>query len=163
MAGWDLDGPEAKKFYGVWRLNILLAHNLPRATHRYFLPLLAPGSVSARGEIAARFIKFFRGLRSAPSHEVVTAALLLARDQRTTLAQNIAYIERLTGQDAWAASPELVRSIVMEREAAAPAPEDAWRLPYLVKLLEQRHRLHTQGMEKEEERVQQLLESLCIS
>ena len=40
LAGWDLDGPEAKKFYGVWMLNILLSHILPRAAHRYFLPLL---------------------------------------------------------------------------------------------------------------------------
>ena len=162
LAGWDLDGPEAKMFYGVWRLNILLSHNLPRATHRYFLPLLAPGSVSARGEIASRFVKFFRGLRSAPSHEVVTAALLLARDQRTMLARNITYIERLTGQDAWAASPDLVRSIAMGREAVAPAPEDAWRLPYLAKRLEQRQQLHSLGMDKEEESVQQLIQSLCI-
>ena len=85
LAGWDLDGPEAKKLYGVWRLNILLVHNLPRTTHSYFLPLLAP----ARGDIAARFLKFFRGLRSTPSHEVVTAAQLLARDQRTILYKTL--------------------------------------------------------------------------
>ena len=48
LAGWDLEGPEAKKFYGVWRLNVLLTHNVPRATHNYFLPLLAPGAELAR-------------------------------------------------------------------------------------------------------------------
>ena len=79
------------------------------------------------------------------------------------LARNIAYIERLTGQDAWAASPDMVRSIAIKREAVAPAPEDAWRLPYLAKLLEQRQQLHSLGMDKEEEKVQQLIESLCIS
>ena len=42
----------------------------------------------------------------------------------------------------------------MEREAVAPAPEDAWPLPYLEKLMEQRHQLHTLGMEQEKERVQ---------
>ena len=47
LAGWDLEGAEAQKFYGVWRLNVVLTHNLPRATHRYFLPMLAPGAVSA--------------------------------------------------------------------------------------------------------------------
>ena len=53
LAGWDLDGPQAKMFYEVWRLNILLSQILPMATHRrYFLPFLAPGSLSARGEIA---------------------------------------------------------------------------------------------------------------
>ena len=51
----------------------------------------------------------------------------------------------------------------MEREVVAPAPEDAWRLPYLAKLLEQRQQLHSLGTDKEEERVQHLIESLCIS
>ena len=61
LAGWELEGAEAQKFYGVWRLNVVLTHNLPRGTHRYFLPMLAPGAVSARGQILSRFVKFFRG------------------------------------------------------------------------------------------------------
>jgi hypothetical protein len=163
LAGWDLEGAEAQKFFGVWRLNVLLTHKLPRATHRYFLPLLAPGAIYARAEVLARFIKFFRGLRAAPSHEVVSAALLLARDMRSTLAKNIAYVEKVTGQDAWAASPQLVRTLAMERETVAPPDEDAWRLPYLSKLLEQRVQLHILGMKEEEEIVQSLIDSLCIS
>ena len=163
LAGWQLAGPEAHKFYGVWRLNILLTHNVPRATHRYFLPLLAPGAVSAKAEIMARFVKFFRGLRAAPSHEVVSAALLLARDMRTTLAKNIAYVETLTGQDAWAASPQLVRGIIMKTETVAPPPQDTWRLPYLAKLLQQRETLHSMGMDEEEETVQGLIDTLCTS
>ena len=162
LAGWDLEGPEAQRFYGVWRLNILLSHNLPRATHHYFLPLLAPGAVSAKAEIIARFVKFFRGLRAAPSHEVVSAALVLARDMRSTLARNLAFVERVTGQDAWAASPRLVRSIVMENETVKPPLEDIWRVKYLDKLLGQREQLHSLGMEEEEEQVQLLIESLCV-
>ena len=123
----------------------------------------APGSVSAWGEKATRFVKFFRGLWSAPSPQVLTAALLLARNQRTTLAHTIVYIERLTGQDSWAASQNLVKGIVIECEAVAPAPEDAWPLPYLEKFMEQRHQLHTLGIEQEKGRVQQLIEWLCIS
>ena len=105
LAGWELDGAEAQKCYGVWRLNVLLTHNLPRATHRFFLPMLAPGAVSAKGEILSRFVSFFRGLRTAPSHKVVTAALLLAMDRRTTLARNIAYVESQTG-------PSLVKKLL---------------------------------------------------
>ena len=163
LAGWDLDGPEAHKFYGVWRLNTLLAHNLPRGTHRCFLPLLAPGSVSAKAEIASRFVRFFHGLRAAPSHEVVTAALLQARDLRTTLGRNIAYVERLTGRDIWTVAPGHVRSILMETESVTPDPQTAWRLPYLTKLMIHRGELHSQGMVAEEERVQTLINSLCVS
>ena len=65
--------------------------------------------------------------------------------------------------DTWVASPELVRSIVMEQETIATAPEDIWRLPYLVKLPALRLQLYTLEMEKEEERAEQLIKSLCIS
>ena len=59
---------------------------------------------------------------------MVSAALLLARNRRTTLAQNIGCV---TGQDAWAASPQQVCSIAVERETVVPQEEDKWRLPYL--------------------------------
>ena len=81
---------------------------------------------------------------------MVRAALLVARDMRTTLAKNIAYVER-------------VRFLAMERETVVPPDEDAWRLTYMSKLLEQRVRLHTLGMKEEEEILQSLLDSLCIS
>ena len=142
---------------------MLLSHNLPRETHRYFLPMLAPGAVSAKVEILSRFVSFFRSLRAAPSHEVVSATLLLARDRRTTLARNIAFVQSQTGQDPWTASPQLIRSVITQRECVEPPSEDAWRLPYLAKLLAQREQLHTLGMEEEETRVQLLIDSLCKS
>ena len=163
LAGWELGGAEAYKFYGVWRLNMLLAHNLPRETHRFFLPMLAPEAVSAKGEILARSVAFFQGRRTAPNHEVVTANLLLARHRRSMLVRNIAYVMSQSGQDPWMASPQLDRSVVMKPEAVEPPPENAWRLPYLAKLLAQREQLHTLSMEEEEGKVQQLIDSLCKS
>ena len=94
---------------------------------------------------------------------MVCAALLTARDARTTLGKNISYLERLSRQDVWAASPTLVRTTIMERETVAPPPEDVWRLPFLSKLLEQREKLHWVGMDREEERVQELIDLLCKS
>ena len=67
------------------------------------------------------------------------------------------------GQDARAASPQLVRTLAMEREMVVPPDEDACRLTYLSKLLEQSVQLHTLGMKEEEEIVQSLIDSLCIS
>jgi hypothetical protein len=160
LAGWDLGGPEAHKFYGVCRINVLLTHNLPRGTHWYFLPLLTPGAVTAKTEILARFTRLFRSLRNAPSHEVVTAALLCARHKRTTLGKNIAFIEELTGRDIWGISPDLVRNILAQLETVSPPPEDTWRLPYLEKLLMQREELHVMGMEEE---LQEIINSLCTS
>jgi hypothetical protein len=45
---------------------------------------------------------------AAPSHEVVTAALLQAMDRRSTLGKNIAMVEEENGQNVWTASPDLV-------------------------------------------------------
>ena len=163
LAGWDLAGPEATKFYNVATISIKEAWNVPRATHRYFLPVLAPSFVPARAEVLARFVRFFRSLRTAPSHEVTTAALLLARDMRSTLAKNLAYVEELTGQDPWTASPELIRQLVTRKEAVAPPPQSAWRLPYLTKLLQQRQELHYRGLKEAEEEMQELINAICIN
>ena len=106
------------------------------------------------------FVSFFWGHRTAPRHEVVTAALLLARDRRTTLARNISYVASQTYRDPWTASPQLVRSVIQQREAVELPPEEAWRLPYMAKLLSQ---LHTLALKDEEARVQLLIDSLCKS
>ena len=51
----------------------------------------------------------------------------------------------------------------MEREVVEPPLQDTWRLPYLAKLMRQRQQLHSLGLKVEEERVQQLINSLCIN
>ena len=108
-------------------------------------------------------MKFFRSLRAAPSHEVSTAALLSARDRRTTLGRNIALVEELSGQDVWAASPDRVQSALIEHETVAPSQEDIWRLSYLVKLLKQRQELHLRGMKEAEEELHGVIDSLCTT
>ena len=91
------------------------------------------------------------------------AVLLLARDLRTTVGRNLALVEELSGQDVWAASPERVRAILMERETVSAPTEDKWRLPYLSKLLSQRAELRSKGMKEEEEQLQGVINSLCTS
>ena len=92
-----------------------------------------------------------------------TAALLSARDRRTTLGRNIALVEELSGQDVWAASPDRVLSALIEHETVAPPLEDIWRLLYLVKLLKQREELHLMGMKEAEEKLQGVIYSLCTT
>ena len=82
---------------------------------------------------------------------------------RSTLAKNLAYVEELTGQDPWTASPELIRQLVTRKEAVAPPPQSAWRLPYLSKLLQQRQELHYRGLKEAEEEVQELIDAICIN
>ena len=114
----------------------------------------------------AIFVTFFRGLRAAPIHEVVMAALLLARDRRMTLAKNIIFLESQTGQDPRTASRQLVWSVLLQRKAVEPPPKETWRLPYLGQLgnlLAQRDPLHNLGLKEKEARVQLLIDSICKS
>ena len=51
----------------------------------------------------------------------------------------------------------------MKRETVARPPDYAWWLPFFFKLVEQRKKLHWMGMDRGEERVQELINSLCNS
>ena len=151
--------------YNVWAVNVKLAWGVPRATRTYILQqCLAPGSTSAKTEILARFVGFFRGLRKSSSHEVRTVALMAARDMRTCLGRNLRVVEELSGGlDPWVASTSTVRSVLSAREAVS-VPEGAeFRLPYLLRLLEHRQELHYHGLQGDEEDVQRLIDSLCVN
>ena len=135
----------------------------PRGTHKYLLQqCLAPGAASARTEVLARFCGFFTGLRNSPSPEVRTVALLCARDLRTTTGQNIRVVEEASGLSVWSSTTRQVRKAVREREAVPVPPQDAWRVPYLRKLLEQRIQHYYSGDKEKEDRVQTLIDSLCV-
>ena len=71
-------------------------------------------------------------------------------------------LERETGGLTWAAPTKKIREELDNRKPVVPA-EDAWRVPYLGKLLEERDRLVYQGEEdsKQVERLQSLMDSLC--
>ena len=89
--------------------------------------------------------------------------MLCARDRRTTLGKNIAFIENLMGKDLWETSAKMVRNILVLLETDNPPPEDTWRLKNLEKPMIQREELHRMGMEEEKGELQELINSLCTS
>ena len=164
LAGWNLSSDAAKSFFSAQTVAVKLAWGVPRGTHKYFVQqCLAPGAASARTEVLARFAGFFTGLRSAPSAEVRTVALLCARDLRSTTGQNVRLVEEASGLSVWSSTTRQVRKAVREREAVPVPPQDAWRVPYLRKLLEQRLRHYYSGDKEKEDRVQTLIDSLCVN
>jgi hypothetical protein len=73
-------------------------------------------------------------------------------------------LERETGGLTWAAPVRKIREELRIRNVVASA-EDAWRVPYLGKLLEERDSLVYQGEEDSQqvERLQALIDSLCTN
>jgi hypothetical protein len=160
---WDLGTVAALQFFNTWAVNVKLAWNLPRGTHTYFLPFLAPESIPARVEVMARMVGFFRNLRKSPSHEVVTASLLAGRDLTTTLGMNLRLVEEESNLDPWVCSPSRVRTALLAA-ATKPVPEaDRWRPPYLAKLLEHRQQLHYCGLDTQQQATQELIDTLCTN
>ena len=164
LAGWDLGSAAAKSYYAAQQVGLKLAWGVPRGTRTYLLQqCLAPGATSARAEIMARFCGFFSGLRNAPSAKVRTVALLCGRDLGTTTGRNIRVLEEASGLSVRLSTTRQVRKAVKEMEMVAVPPEDAWRVPYLRKLLEQRLQHHYSADKENEDRVQQLVDSLCVN
>ena len=111
----------------------------------------------------ARFTGFFTGLRNAASAEVRTVALLCARDLRSTTGSNIRLVEEASGLSVWSSTTRQVRKAIKEKEMVVVPPEDSWRVTYLRKLLEQRLQHHYSADKENEDKVQQLIDSLCVN
>ena len=159
---WDLQGDLVSKYFNSWKTCIKLAWGVPRATHSYFLDYLSGGLVTVRRDVLARYAGFYKCLLTSPCREVSILARLVAKDIRTTTARNMRMIEKETGGLTWAAPGGKIREELATREPAVPRV-DAWRIPYLGRLLEERDVLVYQGEElcEEVEQVQELIDSLC--
>ena len=164
LAGWDLGSDKANMFFNAWSTHVRLTWRVPRQARTFLVQnVLAPGLTSARTEVLARYVTFFRSLRNAPSHVVRTAALLAARDLQTVTGRNLALVAELSQQDPWTASTERVREALREREMVEVPDVDSWHCKYLNKLLEERQEANYNGDSDKEIRIAHLIDSLCVS
>ena len=124
---------------------------------------MAPGIPSLRVNLLLRFRKFFRSLLTSPSPEVQVAALLAARDIRSSVGSNLALLGEQTGLDPWTCPTGQLRAALLRAEEVSVPAEDAWRVPYTWRLLEERLRHFYSGNIQEEQRVQCLLDSLVTN
>ena len=161
---WDLGGNMAKQYFTAWKTCIKLAWGVSRATHTFFLDFLSGGLVSVRRDVLGRYVGFFRSLLASPCSEVNILARIVTHDIRSTTARNLRMVESETGGLTWATPTTRVKEELRSREPGVPTG-DAWRLPYLARLIEERDTLVYRGEEDTQEvnRLQELIDSLCSS
>ena len=161
---WDLGGYRANQVYNAWSTTVKLVWGCPQQTRTYFLQnLLSCGFTSARTDMLARFVNFFKGLRSSASHEVRILSRLLARDVRSVTGKNLNLIKELTKLNPWN-TPIAHIKVALYNEEAVEVPElNAWRLPYLVTLLKNRGEAYYRGDEELEMTYSVLINSLVIN
>ena len=160
---WELGSNMAEKVYNAWGTAVRLSWSVPRATRSYLVDhVLSPDVSSARVDILAKFVGFFRSLRESSTPEVAFMAYLVGRDLRTTTGRNLRLIAEETMLDPWTVSPYLVKKALLGKATEIPEG-DSWRIPYLRLLLEQRQSAHYGGYEEEETRLNELINALCIN
>ena len=161
---WDLGGLAATQYMNCYGVNVKLAWNCPRKTRTYVVQqVLASDLPSSKEEIFSRWLGFQKSLLKSPSKEVAVLALLSSRDLQSTLGKNSRLVEDLTGLDPLNVSSKLVMDILRKKEEVEVPAEAAWRLPYLLKLLEQRQLAFYSGDTVKEEEVSRLINSLCVN
>ena len=153
----------ANQVYNAWGTATRLSWGVPRATRSYLVDnVLCPELTSVKDDILAKYSGFFKGLRLSSSPEVSFMAYQVGRDLRTTTGRNLRFISEESGLDPWTASAAMVKKALSEKVSAVPEG-DAWRLPYLGLLLEQRQFAHYAGHGEEETRLSNLINSLSIN
>ena len=140
---WDLRGKCVQSVYSSWKTAIKLAWGVHRGCRSYLLQsVLAPGVPSMKVKLLTRFLGFFHSLLSSPSKEITVAVRLAARDVRSNLGSNLAWIREETNMDPWSINKSTLRSLLTLVETETPTEADQWRVPYLASLLDQRLYYH---------------------
>ena len=159
---YDLyDDKSTGQYYRCWGTLVKLTWGLPRSTHRYFVNnLLASEFTSIRTKIISRYVKFFQNLLRSASKEVRLIAQLAAQDRSSTTGSNLAKIRAETNLNPWNSSAFHVKEVLLDGEPKVPE-QDLWRLPYLSKLMEERHSREMELLNKKE--IDHLIDTLCSS
>ena len=133
---WNLYGHGAGQVFRSWNTCVKLAWDVPRWSHNYLVDhVLASGVPSVRRKILGQYLGFFRKLLMSDSPEIRILANLAGRDVGSVTGANLLNIGTEFDLDPWTCSPGQFK----EKYNFHPVPaEDEWRLPLLVKLLNQR-------------------------
>ena len=155
---WDLGGKMAGQVFRVWNTAVKLAWGLPRQCHSYFLEMLSGGITSAQCDIFTRYAGFVKKLRSSSNYEVRILFNIVSRDIRSTTGRNIKLVSDQCGRLdlILSSSKEMNDNTLVSTEIP---PEDAWRIPYLAKLLTQRQESYYDGQSSEF--LTLMIDSLC--
>ena len=160
---WDLAGDKATQVYNSWNMAVKLTWNCPRQTKTFLVQqVLSHGMSSARTDILARYVTFFKGLRTSPSPEIRTLAYLMGRDILSTTGKNLKTIREASGLDPWQASSASMKDALQTNELVEILPQDRWRVAYLHSLLRQHQEALTMTLEFTVTQIQNLIESLVI-
>ena len=162
---YNFDSNEFSMICSAWKTGVKLTWGVHRGCRTYLVQhVLAPDVTPLRVNLLLRFRTFFRSLLTSPSLEVQVAARLASRDIRSTVGSNLAVLRKESGGlDPWTSSPGQLKAALLRAQTVEVPPVDAWRVPYLSRLLTARLRCYYSGDKKEEKQLISLIDSLVIN
>jgi hypothetical protein len=85
---------------------------------------------------------------------------IVARNVRTTTANNLHLIREMTGLDPWSCLGNKVKKVLGDKPAEVPQ-QDSWRLLYLEMLLDQRGEMYYRM--EDTTQLTELIDSICLN
>ena len=156
---WDLFGEGAGQLYRSWNTCVKLAWDLPRSTHNYLVDNLLSGSLpSVRQKLLCQYIGFYQKLRSSASWEVRILANIVGSDAASVTGKNLCQFKSEFNLCPWTDSIGSFKKMYMGYQVPA---EDMWRLPFLLKLINQRREMFI--CDEDSSSITELINSLCTS
>ena len=125
--------------------------------------VLAPHVDNLRASLLHRQVGFFHGMIRGPCKEAAVAALLASRDKQTTIGANLVLIVDMTGLNPWTACKRELRAALEEAMRPEVPDGDQWRIAALHKLLSARLTADSNSDKLEVDRLQELIDSICIN
>ena len=118
---YNLYDEGSEKYFRCWGTLTKLSWNVPRGTHKYFVPnLLSAGHMSTRTKLLGRYVNFFRSLLKSECEEVALVANIAGRDRSSTTGINLAHIQAETGLNPWNAKSYAIMQELRDREETIP-------------------------------------------
>ena len=160
---WDLAGDKATQVYNSWNTAVKLTWDCPRQTKTFLVQqVLGIGMFSARTDIFARYVSFFRSLRTSSNLEIRVLANLTGRDLLSTTGKNLRTVKQASGLDPWQTPNAKMKAALHTRELVEVPPQDTWRIEYLCSLLRKHQDAVSMAMEELAKQIQDLIDSLVI-
>jgi hypothetical protein len=138
---------------------VKLAWGVQGWSHNYFVEhVLSGGIPSVRQKVLGQYLGFFQRLIRSDSPEIRLLTNVFGRDPGSVTGTNLINLEEEFGLDPWVSSS----SQLADQYSIYGVPdEDTWRLPLLVKLLDQKREMQT--MNEKTQTLSELIDSLCYS
>ena len=138
---WPLYSAKAKQVFNTWSTCVKLAWGVPRATHTYLVDnLLSGGIPSIRASVLARYLKFFKSVKTSPSLEVRVIANIAAADIRSSTGNNLFNLGKEAGMNLTMDNLWEMRRVLLDLKTQVPI-SDTWRLGCLRKFLSEKYAL----------------------